>query len=104
MTCTLANRRPGIKTDFQTKGRKSKYRIQNTLFITEGITLPPASHLSLGGGGQRGGGGGGGVLYIKTENTAYALTKLLTCPQYACSCPRLVLQVFSTQNPKIAID
>jgi len=48
MTCTLANRRPGIKTDFQTKGRKSKYRIQNTLFITEGITLPPASHISLG--------------------------------------------------------
>ena len=50
--------------DFQTKRRKSKYRMQNTLFITEGITLPPASHISLGGGVE---GGGGGVLYIKLK-------------------------------------
>ena len=34
--------------DFQMKVRKNKYRIQNTLFITEGIILPPASHISLG--------------------------------------------------------
>ena len=66
MTCILANRRPGIKTDFQRKGRKSKYRIQNTLFITEGIILPPASHMSLGR-GVEGGGGDGGVLYIKLK-------------------------------------